>query len=494
MSPTEFKTLEYSLSADYPHFNPTDYKGITQDSRAVKPGFIFAALKGQNHNGEEFIAHAIEQGATCILCAKTSQVKAVPDNILILKTENPRKTFAHMTAGFYGHKQPEYIIGVTGTNGKSSVVEFTKQLWSALGLKAQSIGTLSHTRTTPDPAALHKMLSEMAGQGTTHLVMEASSHGLDQYRMDGLTLKVAAMTNITQDHLDYHKTMEHYKASKFGLFARILKAGGTAILNADTPEFLEINNICEQRGIKTLSYGKNGRNVKVITTDIHGHAQNVTLQVNGKFVPLTVPLVGSFQIMNLACALACVIAEEPHNTERTKKLLRTMEKIKPVRGRLEHVASEDKKYHAYVDYAHTPDALETVLKALRPHAKARLICIFGCGGDRDRSKRPKMGKIAEALADLTIITNDNPRSENPEEIRAEIISGIANRDKTHDIGDRDTAIKRAVATLSPNDILLIAGKGHEQGQTFKNQTLPFDDVSHCRDAFLVRHSVQPLTA
>ncbi len=488
---------EYDFSKECPDFDLAQYTGVTQDSRAVKHGFIFAALKGQSHNGVDFIPNAIEQGATLILCDEDVQTEKLNINqpqksVRVIQTAKPRQTFAHMAAALYRHKQPENIVAVTGTNGKSSVVDFIKQLWDALGTQSTTIGTLSHTHTTPDPVALHKALYGMEERRITHLAMEASSHGIDQYRMDGATVKTAAITNITQDHLDYHKTMENYKEAKLKLFTRILKKDGTAILNADTPEYAEIKQACESRGIKTMSYGKNGQNIKIENIDITDQAQNVTFDINAKPRNVTIPLVGTFQIMNLACALACVIAEHPQDQARTSKIVKALNTIKPVRGRLEYVASDDGNCHAYVDYAHTPNALETVLKALRAHTKGKLICVFGCGGDRDKAKRPLMGEIAATLADIVIITDDNPRSENPEEIREQIISGIANQNKIHDIGSRDMAIQRAVATLSPNDILLIAGKGHEQGQTFKNQTHPFDDVTHCRQAFSMRQSVQSL--
>lgn len=486
MSPTE-----YNFKKECPLFDPSKYAGITQDSRAVKPNFIFAALSGENHDGAHFIPNAIENGATLIIC-ETGRAKE-SNGVDIIETPNPRQTFAHMTAAYFNHSQPENIVAITGTNGKSSVVDFVNQLWKALGYKSSTIGTLSHAHTTPDPLNLHAALNDLRKSGVTHMAMEASSHGIDQYRLDGATIKVAAITNITQDHLDYHKTMDAYRAAKAQLFSRVLNKSGTAVLNADIAEFKAIKAECDARNIKTLSYGKSGADLQILSTHIIGQGQQVTFKVSGEDHTQIIPLVGAFQIENLMCALACVIAEKTDKNLNIKNLVQTLSTIKPVRGRLEHVQSKDNQYNGYVDYAHTPDALQTVLKALRPHTSGRLICIFGCGGDRDKDKRPQMGKIAAKHADVSVITDDNPRTESPKDIRRQIKSGCTQAHNVIEITERDIAIHRAVATMTKEDVLLVAGKGHEQGQIFKDKTIPFDDVTHLNNAFSNPKSHQPLS-
>ncbi len=435
-------------------------KGVTQDSREVKQGYLFAALKGENTDGRRFINDAINNGASFILADKDTQETSGAQFILV---DNPRKEFSSIVAGFYG-KQPNHIVAVTGTNGKSSVVHFIDQLWQSIGEDGAFIGTLSGSMTTPDPVSLHKQLAQMM---CNNLAIEASSHGLEQYRMDGLKVSIAAFTNLTQDHLDYHGSMEDYFSAKLRLFSEILERDGAAVLNADIPQYQTLLDRCGGRHV--LSYGENGKDIKLISLLVAGSSQKIEIEVMGKFYKVNLPLVGNFQAMNALCALACVIAQYP---DKIDGLIPALEKLEGAAGRLQQVAN-----NIYIDYAHTPDALENVLEALRPHTKGKLICVFGCGGDRDKAKRPLMGAIAARLADITVITDDNPRSENPATIRAEILGGVNNTNSNiHEIAGRSEAIKFAISQMDIDDILLVAGKGHEQGQVFNGFTEPFDDA------------------
>lgn len=455
--------------------------GVSQDSRAVQSGYVFAALQGGAVDGRQYIPDALQRGATIILSDKEAVIEGGASATLI-KRENPRRDFALLTAEFYA-KQPECIVAVTGTNGKSSVVHFANQLWQALGEQSDFIGTLSGAMTTPDPVSLHKKLSDMALAGITHTAMEASSHGLAQYRMDGVKLNVAAFTSFSQDHLDFHDTMQDYLSAKERLFSELLPLHGVAVLNADIPVYSELKAICKRRGVRVLSYGSKGEDLKLIFREIDGVMQDISVEIFGKAHAMRVPFVGAFQVMNVLCALGCVIAQAPDDVERVRKLVTAVSGLSAVPGRMEHVESPDGKYHAYVDYAHTPDALENVLKALRAHTNGRLICVFGCGGDRDQEKRPMMGEVAARLSDVAIITDDNPRSENPSQIRKHILAGINNpQGMIVEVDGRKAAIEKAVGEMTPNDIVLIAGKGHEKGQIFKGKTEPFDDVLEVKQA------------
>ncbi len=453
-------------------------KGLTQDSRAVKKGYLFAALPGNKYDGRAYIADAVRNGAVAVLAPEGTQWPAGIPEAAFITDKNPRRKLALMAAEFYG-KQPDYIAAVTGTNGKTSTVHFTKQLWKLNGIKAASIGTLgvrgpgmvrSGSMTTPDPVSLHAELADLAAVGVTHLAMEASSHGLDQHRLDGVKMKAAAFTNLTRDHLDYHPDMDSYYVAKERLFADILQQGGTAVLNADIPEFENLKKIAESRKCKILSFGFKGKDLKVIDAKPTPQGQQLKLEVLGRKHELLLPIVGGFQVMNALCALGLVIAENPADVV---KYMYFLPQLQGPPGRLQLVPG-----HAsaaiYVDYAHTPDALETVLKALRPHTEGKLVCLFGCGGDRDRGKRPIMGKIASEFADEMIVTDDNPRSEDASSIRRAILEKAP---KAKEIGDRREAIQTAVKNLSKGDVLVIAGKGHEQGQIFANSTEPFDDYT-----------------
>ncbi len=476
--------LPHTNSAQLLEIDLGAIKGVTQDSRCVAQGFLFAALSGgSNHDGREYIQDAIDSGASVILTDES----VTPDmvrGVQLVTSDNPRRYFSHIVAEYFA-KQPKEIVAVTGTNGKSSVVHFTDQLWSALGESATYIGTLNNTLTTPDPVSLFGTLAQMADDGITHVALEASSHGLSQYRLDGADISVAAFTNFTQDHLDYHTDMEDYLSAKLRLFEELLPISGVAVLNADVPEFHDLAGICKIRGVRVLSYGRQGQDIILCECAVNGICQDVTLQVEGRTFDLSIPLVGEFQIMNLLCALGCVIAQSINDERRINKLIDAMVRISPVVGRLQHISNETDEYHGYVDYAHTPDALETVLKALRPHAKGRLICLFGCGGDRDKSKRPIMGEIAARLSDVIIITDDNPRGENPSKIRQEIVEGITCESKEIIVvDDRKKAILRGVQLMNKEDILLVAGKGHEQGQIIGGEVIPFDDAQELANAFL----------
>ncbi len=439
------------------NFDISSITGITADSRKVKKGYLFAALPGEVHDGHNYIEAAITQGASVILSDEKGVKK---HNILALNVprEALHKAFSKLVAAFYA-RQPGQIIAVTGTNGKSSVVHFTHQIWQALGKKSEALGTLNGGLTTPDPVTLHEHLKTFAEKGTTHCALEASSHGLAQYRIDGATIKVAAFTSFSQDHLDYHADMEEYLNAKIRLFTEVLEEGGTAVLNADSPEYVRLRKSCEARKLKIISYGEKGDLKLDLTKDF--------------------PLIGHFQKMNALCALGCVIAEEGVNKEDAIQTLKT---LKSPPGRLQHITNKNKNRHAYVDYAHTPDALENVLKELREYTKGRLICVFGCGGDRDKTKRPLMGQIADLLCDIVIITDDNPRNENPEDIREQIRKTMQGLSEVHVISNRRDAICRATQVLNEDDILLVAGKGHERVQILGAKKTEFDDCKEVEKA------------
>lgn len=450
-------------------------KGVTQDSRQVEAGYLFAALQGVDVDGRDYIDDALRRGASVIL---SDDSVSLDDRVRAILVDNPRQTFSHIVSEFYG-QQPKCVVAVTGTNGKSSVVHFADQLWRALGKSSTYIGTLSGNMTTPDPVALHGALLDMSQDGITHVALEASSHGLEQYRMDGVHVSVAAFTSFSQDHLDYHADMDGYFAAKLRLFSDVLQSGGVAVLNADISEYESLRAVCSRRGVRVLSYGKKGDDIKLISCSVAGVTQKIDIEIDGKAYSISLPLVGEFQAMNVLCALGCVLAENPAQIEG---LVAALEMLEGVPGRLQHVNSDDGTYHAYVDYAHTPDALENVLTALRPHVEGRLICVFGCGGDRDKAKRALMGEVVARLADIAIVTDDNPRSESPADIRAQILETIGANASVHEIAGRRDAIAFAVGQMKSGDILLVAGKGHEQGQIFDGVTEPFDDVCETRNA------------
>ncbi|GIL39777.1 UDP-N-acetylmuramoyl-L-alanyl-D-glutamate--2,6-diaminopimelate ligase [Roseiterribacter gracilis] len=452
--------------------------GLTADSRAVQKGFLFAALPGSKVDGSKFIADAVAAGAVAILGAPGTQV---PAGIALVTDDNLKRRFACMAASFY-KTQPRTVVAVTGTNGKTSTASFARQIWSRLGYRAASLGTLGlvapgwdrpGSLTTPDPVALHADLAALAAKGVTHVAMEASSHGLDQYRLDGVQVSAAAFTNLTRDHLDYHGTLDKYRDAKVRLFSDVLMDDGVAVLNADIPEIDLLIGIAAHRRLRTMTYGRNGRDLKIVNVTALPHGQRVSLEIIGQPYDLDLNLVGGFQLMNALAALGLVLARETD----IDAAVDTLSSLEGVRGRLELAARTATGAAIYVDYAHTPDALETVLVALRPHATGKLTVVFGCGGDRDRGKRPQMAQIACRLADRVIVTDDNPRSEDPAAIRGQVLQGCA---RASDIGDREQAIQTAIADLAAGDVLLIAGKGHEQGQIIGTTVRPFDDAEVAR--------------
>ncbi|MGF7172967.1 UDP-N-acetylmuramoyl-L-alanyl-D-glutamate--2,6-diaminopimelate ligase [Azospirillum doebereinerae] len=465
--------------------------GLTADSRAVKPGFVFAALAGAKADGRAYIADALAKGAAAILAAEGTELPAGSldgSGAVLVTAAQPRLTFARMAASFHG-RQPGTVIAVTGTNGKTSTVQFAAQIWERLGLKAASLGTLGLIgpgldgyggMTTPDPVTLHKDLAAVASAGIDHLAMEASSHGLEQFRLDGVALKAAGFTNLTRDHFDYHGSMEAYRDAKAMLFGRVLPPGAAAVLNADSYDFQHFADLCTQRGHRLLSYGLAGTELRVNGVEPLAHGQRLALTVLGRDVTVDLPLAGRFQAWNVLCALGLVIGAGADTDAHIDGAVAALSSLEGVPGRLQHVATHPNGAAVYVDFAHTPDALETVLTALRSHAGRHLVTVFGCGGDRDRGKRPVMGELAARLADRAIVTDDNPRTEDPAVVRGEVLAG--GRAKLEEVGDRAEAIRVAVRGLQPGDVLVIAGKGHEQGQTIGTEIRPFDDADEARKA------------
>ncbi len=448
--------------------------GITADSRAVKPGFLFAALPGTKVDGTRFVAEAIGKGAVAVL-AKEGAAVTVPTSVPVLRSVEPRRALALMAARFHA-AQPRVIVAVTGTNGKTSVAEFTRQIFATLGHTAASLGTIGLVKpdgsvygslTTPDPVSLHAALAGLASEGVTHLAFEASSHGLDQYRLDGVRLAAAAFTNLGRDHLDYHADENAYLAAKMRLFTELLRPGQPAVVNADGARAADVMAAARARSLGLFTTGKAGEHLRLVSLAPDGFTQRVVVRHDGRDFPLRFPLPGSYQIENalLAVGLAIGTGAEP------AAAINAMAALMGVKGRLEIVGRRGGGL-AVVDYAHKPEALAAALDALRPFASGRLICVFGCGGDRDKGKRPIMGRIAVEKADVAIVTDDNPRSEKPEAIRAEILVAAPG---AREIGDRGEAIGTGVRMLGAGDVLLVAGKGHETGQIVGNTVLPFSD-------------------
>jgi UDP-N-acetylmuramoyl-L-alanyl-D-glutamate--2,6-diaminopimelate ligase len=458
-----------------------DIRGLTADSRKVAPGFLFAALAGTRTDGSRFITDAVGKGAAAILAARTAPLPsslAVP----VVTAEEPRRALALLAARFYA-RQPETAVAVTGTSGKTSVAEFTRQIFSALGRKAASLGTIGIVKpdgaiygslTTPDPVALHQSLAALADEGVTHLAMEASSHGLDQFRLDGVELKAAAYTNLGRDHLDYHPTTEAYLAAKLRLFTELLAPGRAAVVNADGAGSADVIAAACARGLKLITVGEAGETLRLAGLARDGFAQRLTVEAGGKRHEVRLPLVGTYQASNALIAAGLALA----TGEPAEAVLGALSSLAGVKGRIE-IVGERNGGLAVVDYAHKPEAMAAVLDALRPFATGRLICVFGCGGDRDKGKRPIMGRIAVERADITIVTDDNPRSERPEAIRAEILAGAQG---AREIGDRREAIAAAARLLGPGDVVVVAGKGHETGQIVGDRVLPFSDHEALADA------------
>ncbi len=453
--------------------------GLSSDSRAIQPGNLFAALPGTQHDGVAFIDDALARGAGSILAPPQTDLPRQYADIPIIQDNEPARRFSLMAARFY-KTQPEIVTAVTGTNGKTSVASFLRQIWAHQGLAAASIGTLGvdapgieepGALTTPDPVMLHQTLSRLAENGVSHLALEASSHGIEQFRLDGVRIEAAAFTNLSRDHLDYHGTEKAYFAAKAQLFSRILPEGAMAVLNADAPEFAALAAIAQRRGQRIISYGVDGNDVRITRGRPLGFGQLVSFEIAGRLHDVHLPLVGAFQIANVACAIGLFIA----TGGEAGAALEAVSDLKVAPGRMEHMGNRANGAAVFVDYAHTPDALANALAAIRPHAKSELIVVFGCGGDRDKGKRPTMGRIAAEGADRVIVTDDNPRSEDGAVIRREIIAGIGKPSSITEIPERGTAIATAIAELEPGDVLVIAGKGHERGQIVGDQVLPFDD-------------------
>lgn len=455
--------------------------GLSVDSRLVKPGHLFAALPGSNVHGAEFIQYALRMEAGAILTdlegARIAEDALAASDAALVVTEDPRQALAYAAALWFG-AQPGTMVAVTGTNGKTSVASFVRQIWMELGLEAVNFGTAGvegvytakMTHTTPEPVTLHKLLSDMAGQGVTHAAMEASSHGLEQRRLDGVHLMAAGFTNFTQDHLDYHATFEEYFNAKAGLFRRVLAQDGVAVINMEDPRGADMAAIANERGHGLLRVGMSDNcDLQLLNQRFDATGQDLRFAFGGEVHQARLELIGGFQASNVmvAAGLAIGAGAKPADVFRTLPMLTT------VRGRMQKAAVRDNGASVFVDYAHTPDALATALQAMRPHVMGRLIVVFGAGGDRDRGKRPLMGAAARDHADVVFVTDDNPRSEDPSDIRAAIMDAVP--DAT-EVGDRAEAILRGVDALGAGDTLLIAGKGHETGQIVGDDVLPFDDA------------------
>ena len=461
--------------------------GVTADSRKVAPGALFVALPGTAADGRAFIPQALSQGAAAVLAPADTDSALAP---VLVTSGDVRRAYAIAARSFYG-AQPATCVAVTGTNGKTSVAAFCRQIWAALGRSSASMGTLGVLKqtgnvnqaltgpglTSPDAADAARMLAQLAADGVTHLALEASSHGIDQRRIDGVTLKAAAFTNLTQDHLDYHGTMDAYRAAKLRLFETLLPRGRTAVLNADSDAYSSFASASIMSGLGVMGVGERGRDLTLIARRAVPEGQRLTIDVRGETHEVLLPLAGAFQASNaLVAAGLCIAAGE-----EAGRVLAAMETIEGAQGRLQRIPGAGRG-EVYVDYAHTPDGLETVLKALRPHATGRLIVVFGAGGDRDRAKRPIMGEVAGRLADLAIVTDDNPRSEDPAAIRRAVREGCP---AAIEIGDRRQAIHHAIAAMKDGDVVVIAGKGHEQGQIVGGVTHPFDDATEAAEALRI---------
>jgi UDP-N-acetylmuramoyl-L-alanyl-D-glutamate--2,6-diaminopimelate ligase len=461
-----------------------DLAGLASDSREVKPGYLFAALSGSRADGGAFLADAVTRGASTVLGAPSLREQVERLGVRFIADFNPRRRLAEIAAAYFG-AQPRTIAAITGTNGKTSVSVFLRQIWQSEGRNAASLGTIGLVtkegvealrHTTPDAITLHRLLAELAREGVSHLALEASSHGLDQYRLDGARIAAAGFTNITRDHLDYHKDFAHYLAAKLRLF-ELVEPGGVAAVNADAPHAEEFVRLARERNLKPVTVGLFGETLRLLSRTPQGEGQTLEIALGGAVHRIALPLVGDFQAANalLAAGMAIGLGDDP------ERVLAALSHLQGAPGRLEKVAWARSGAPIYVDYAHTPDALETVLTALRPHVQGGLHLVFGCGGDRDRGKRPLMGEIAARGAQNVIVTDDNPRTENPAEIRREILAGCPD---AREIGDRAEAIRNAVAMLAPDDALVIAGKGHEPGQIVGDTVRPFLDRNEAEKAAL----------
>jgi UDP-N-acetylmuramoyl-L-alanyl-D-glutamate--2,6-diaminopimelate ligase len=452
--------------------------GFAIDHRKVAPGTVFGAFPGSRFNGEDFIADAVRAGAVAVVARGQARV----DGALHIPAEEPRQVFAQLAARFF-RPFPKTIVAVTGTNGKTSSVELTRQLWRMAGQPSASIGTLGVTTsddqvttglTTPDIVTFLSNLAGLAKMGITHAAFEASSHGLDQYRTEGPRVAAAAFTTFSRDHLDYHGTMEAYFAAKMRLFDEVVEPDGAAVIWTDDPRSDEVADRARQRGLRLLTVGSRGEALRLVERRSTQLGQTLIVEADGKQHKVTLNLIGAYQAANALTAAGLVIA----TGGELGQTLANLSRVHPVRGRLERAVITRAGAPIYVDYAHTPDAIEAAIAALRPHTASRLITVFGAGGDRDVGKRAEMGAVAAQLSDLVIVTDDNPRSEDPAAIRREILAGAPD---AQEVGGRREAIAAAVAEAREGDIILLAGKGHEQGQIVGHRVLPFDDVQVARE-------------
>lgn len=448
--------------------------GIASDSRKAAAGFVFFAIPGTKVDGAKYANDAATRGATVVV-GEGARPAELLERLHYYRVQDVRRELALAAAKVFP-RQPRTMVAVTGTNGKTSVASFVRQIWAALGEKAASVGTIglvtpngetAGSLTTPDPIALHELLDRLAREGVTHMAMEASSHGLDQKRLDGVRLAAGAFTNLTRDHLDYHKTFDDYRAAKMRLFDTLLPAGAAAVVDADEDGAERVAEIAKRRGLRYFSVGRAGKDLQLTKMTIDGFAQRLEVAASGKKYSVRLPLVGAFQVSNALVAAGLVIA----TGSDPARALAALDDLKGASGRLEFVG-EKNGAPIFIDYAHTPDALENALTALRPYVKNKLAVVFGAGGDRDSGKRPLMGAAAAKYADQIYVTDDNPRSEVPSEIRRAILREA--RDAT-EIGDRTEAVREAVRNLHAGDVLLVAGKGHETGQILRDRTIPYTD-------------------
>lgn len=464
---------------DVAALNVSEFTGLTSDSRAVKPGMIFAALPGTIADGRDYIEQALEKGASAILSTHGLPKLPVP----YFASDNPRKLYAQFAKRFFAG-QPETLVAMTGTNGKSSTVEFLRQIWAYAGLKAACFGTLGIqspkgyrplTHTTPDAVALHATLSELEKEGVTHVAMEASSHGLDQARLDGVEITASGFSNLTQDHFDYHTDAEDYFAAKTRLFTELTPKNAPVIINVNDAYGQRVAKMCEDRGQNVIRVGWSGEDVRIDEVMPRASSQLIDLVLSGKRHKIVLPLAGEFQVLNAVAAFA--LARETGVSEN--KALEALAHLQGVAGRLERAGQTKDGAPIFVDFAHTEDGLDKLLRSVRPHTLGNIIIVFGCGGDRDPDKRPKMGRIAAKLADRVIVTDDNPRTEKAAKIRTAVLTGCPD---ALEIGDRANAIRAGIEQLGPKDCLVIAGKGHEQGQIVGTKVIPFCDVTQARKA------------
>jgi UDP-N-acetylmuramoyl-L-alanyl-D-glutamate--2,6-diaminopimelate ligase len=455
-----------------------EFSGLASDSRDVRPGYLFAALPGTKTDGASFVKDAVARGAVAVLGEPgiRSDVEAL--GVRFIADENPRRALSRQAATFF-KLQPKVVAAVTGTKGKSSVVAFVREIWTALGKPAASLGTVGLVtpngeiplkHTTPDPIEIHRLLAKLKQDGIDHLALEASSHGLDQFRLDGVEIAAAAFTNITRDHMDYHPDFEHYLAAKLRLFSELVRPDGIAVINTDATHSDRFLAAAKTRGLAVLTVGETGETIRLLSRTSHGDSQTLQLAHGEHRIAVELPLLGDFQASNALVAAALVIGLRGE----ANKVFAVLAQLKGAPGRLQKVALAASGAPIYIDYAHTPDSLEKVLAAVRPHVGGRLHVVFGCGGDRDKGKRPLMGEAAERFADRVIITDDNPRNEDAAVIRSQALAGAPG---AREIADRGEAIHAAIASLEKGDILVIAGKGHETGQIVGAEVRPFSDTS-----------------